>query len=174
MSRWRGDKRENKRRLSLWETIGDAYLIAVENVERTRVCELPKGPKDLPLPRLVGWTESGTAVAWIPASFIERLLKKKRGFSEAEQYLQLQGKMFLEDATGLIYVVWDPSGLVPSERMGQLRDRLSAPLKHITEDQMAEVYQVLKTYASDSGVTQENWFLDAWRWIEQSAPTKTS
>ena len=168
MSRWRGDKRENKRRLSLREAIGDAYLIVVEQVERTRVCDLPKGPRDLPLPRLVGWTESGTAVSWIPASFIERLLKKKRGFSEAEQYLQMQGKMFLEDATALLYVIWDPDNLISSERVGQLRDRLPAPLKHITSEDMKEIRTQLKSYAKEQGTTQENWFLESWRWIEQN------
>ena len=154
-----------ERRLSLWETIGDAYLLALESCERTIICDLPKASRDLPLPRIVGWTSSEMAIALIPGHFLERLLNKKGGFSETENYLKTQSMMLGEDASGVVQIVWDPSSLVPEDRVVHLRQRLSNPLKHVTESQLKEDMKQLRTFAQSDEGCLENWFMESWRWI---------
>ena len=165
MSRWRGDKRQNKRRLSLWESVGDAYLISVESCVRTIICDLPKRPKDAPLPRLLGWTANGGAVALIPGDFIERSLNRKGGFSETEQYLKVQSTLLAEDAPSVIQVLWDPASVIPVDRIEHLRQRLDVPLKHVSGDELKNHFQTLREYAEGDTGCQENWFLESWRWI---------
>lgn len=166
MSRWRGDKRANKRRLSLRDIIADSYLIAVEKTVRTVICELPKGPKDLPLPRLIGWTQDENVLALVPGAFLFRLMQKKGGFSETEQYLENLYKGLQTDAKSVRVLIWDLENDFPEDRLESLRKRVSASLSRITRDDLGRMLPEIKGFSQSSKDLQENWFMDSWKWIQ--------
>jgi hypothetical protein len=166
VSRWRGDKRANKRRLSLRDIIADSYLIAVEKTVRTVICELPKGPKDLPLPRLIGWTQDEKVLALVPGAFLFRLMQKKGGFSETEQYLESLYKGLKGDAKSVRVLIWDLEDDFPADRLQSMSKRVSASLSRVTRDDLSRVLPQIKGFALLSKDLQENWFLDSWRWIQ--------
>ncbi len=166
MSRWRGDKRVNKRRLSLSEALADAYLINVLGADSTLICELPKGPKDLPLPRLLGRQGEEKVFAVIPGIFVKTLLQKKRGFSEASQYLEGLSMGLLESASSLHILIWDGENVLSADRVELLRKRIDSPITWVNSDKIQEVYRDLEASIESGMNCHDNWFLESWRWIK--------
>ena len=164
MSRWRGDKRENKRRLSQDEIAADAYLIAQWECDRTVIAELPGGGRDLPLPRLTGYVGEETVVALVPGRFVSRLLQKKRGFSETEAYFNTQRKLFQGEGAKVVQVIWDPGNDVPADRMEPLISRADGELCPIREADMPRIAALFQKFSAGEQPCLDNWLLESLRW----------
>ena len=167
MGRWRGDKRENKRRLSQDEIAADAYLVVHWACIRTVIGTLPTSGRDLPVPRLTGYTSEGRIVALVPGRFISRMLQKKRGFSETETYFTMQRKLFEEEEAALTQVIWDPGDDVPPDRIESLNERLGGDLRLVRETDMRAIAKAFQEFSTGDRECLDNWLLESLRWASR-------